>query len=287
MNFLAQLLNGVALGAGYALLALGWTVLLGAARLVNFAHGQLYMLGAFLTWWGTDKLELNYFASIPIALVGAGIIGGILQVAMSRLTIKQDLVSLMLVTLAFGDVLTGGSSLVFGNNPQQINAPGMNHRFNVFGTYLTYQDVGIIVVTLVLYAATWLVLSRTNLGHYIRGVAEDPKLARLYGINPARVYIAVFVFSAVVVALAGSLMGPQGPILTSIGFDQVIVTFLVVVLGGIGSILGALYVGFGLGIFTALFGAYISTAYSVAAAFAVLLIFLVIRPTGLKGAETA
>jgi branched-chain amino acid transport system permease protein len=284
MNFLAQLVNGVALGAGYALLALGWTVLLGAARLVNFAHGQLYMLGAFFTWWASDKLGLPYLLAIPVAIVGAAVIGAVLQLAMSRLTIKQDLVSLMLVTLAFGYVLTGGASLVFGNDPQQIDSPGTRHRISLFGTYLAYQDIAIIVVTLVLYAATWAVLTRTNIGHYIRGVAEDPQLARLYGISPARVYLGVFVFSSAVVGLAGSLLAPREPILTSLGFDQVIVTFLVVVLGGIGSIGGALGVGFGLGVFTALFGAYVSPAYSMAAAFAVLLVFLVIRPTGVKAA---
>jgi branched-chain amino acid transport system permease protein len=284
MNFMAQLVNGIALGAGYALLALGWTVLLGAARLVNFAHGQLYMLGAFFTWWASDKLGLPYLASIPVALVGAAVVGAVLQLAMTRLTIKQDLVSLMLVTLAFGYMLTGGASLVFGNDPQQLDSPGTAHRLRLFGTYLDYQDIAIIIVTLVLYAATWWVLARTNVGHYIRGVAEDPRLARLYGIDPARVYLGVFVFSAVVVALAGGLLGAREPILTTLGFDQVIITFLVVVLGGIGSIGGALVVGFGLGIFTALFGAYVSPAYSMAAAFAVLLVFLVIRPTGVKTA---
>jgi branched-chain amino acid transport system permease protein len=284
MNFMAQLVNGIALGAGYALLGLGWTVLLGSARLVNFAHGQLYMLGAFFTWWASADLGLPYLASIPVALIGAAVIGGLLQLAMSRLTIKQDLVSLMLVTLAFGYVLTGGASLVFGNDPQQIESPGTRHRISLFGTYLAYQDIAIIVLTLVLYAATWWVLARTDVGHYIRGVAEDPQLARLYGISPARIYLGVFIFSAVVAALAGALIGPREPILTSLGFDQVIVTFLVVVLGGIGSIGGALSVGFGLGIFTALFGAYVSPAYSMAAAFAVLLVFLVIRPTGVKAA---
>lgn len=284
MNFLAQVINGLALGAGYALLAVGWTVLLGAARLVNFSHGQLYMLGAFITWWGTSKLGLPYVAAIPIALIGCGVLGFLLQLLMSRLTLKQDLVSLMLVTLAFGYMITGGASVVFGGDPQQIASPGVEHRFRILGTYLAYQDVAIIACALLLYAATWWVLTRTNTGHVVRGVAEDPKLAQLYGINPAKVYVGVFVFAAVTAALAGAVIAPQQPILTSMGFDQVIITFLVVVIGGIGNILGGLTVGFGLGIFTALFGAYVSPAYSMAAAFAVLLVFLVVRPEGLKAA---
>lgn len=282
MNFLPQLVNGIALGAGYALLAVGWTVLLGSARLVNFSHGQLYMLGAFITWWGTSSLDLPYFAAIPLALVGTAAIGFVLQVLMTRMTLKQDLVSLMLVTLAFGYIFTGGATLVFGGDPQQIPSPGVEHRIEIFGTHLAYQDLIIIACALVLYAATWWVLTKTNTGRIVRGVAEDPKLAQLYGINPAKVYIGVFVFAAASAALAGAVIAPRHPILTSIGFEEVIITFLVVVLGGIGNILGGLIAGFGLGIFTALFGAYVSPAYSMAAAFTVLLVFLVIRPQGLK-----
>ena len=111
---------------------------------------------------------------------------------------------------------------------------------------------------------------------------RGPKLAQLYGINPAKVYVGVFVFSAVSAALAGAVIAPRQPILTSMGFEEVIITFLVVVIGGIGNILGGLTAGFGLGIFMALFGAYVSPAYSMAAAFAVLLVFLVVRPEGLK-----
>lgn len=282
MSFLAQLVNGIALGAGYALLAVGWSVLLGSARLVNFAHGQLYMLGAFITWWGTSTLGLSYFVAIPLALLGAAILGMLMQLLMTRLTLKQDLVSLMLVTLAFGYIFTGGASLIFGGDPQQIPSPGVEHRFTVFGTHLAYQDLLIIVCALGLYAATWWVLTKTNMGRIVRGVAEDPKLAQLYGINPAKVYLGVFVFAASSAALAGALIAPRSPILTSIGFEEVIITFLVVVIGGIGNILGGLIAGFGLGIFTALFGAYVSPAYSMAAAFAVLLVFLIVRPQGLK-----
>ena len=282
MNLLPQLVNGVALGAGYALLAVGWTVLLGSARLVNFSHGQLYMLGAFLTWWGTSTLDLPYFAAIPLAVVGTAILGFLLQLMMTKLTLRQDLVSLMLITLAFGYILTGGASLVFGGDPQQIPSPGVERRFEIFGTFLAYQDLIIIACALVLYAATWWVLTKTNAGRTVRGVAEDPKLAQLYGINPAKVYIGVFVFAAASAALAGAVIAPRHPILTSIGFEEVIITFLVVVIGGIGNILGGLIAGFGLGIFTAVFGAYVSPAYSMSAAFAVLLVFLVIRPQGLK-----
>jgi branched-chain amino acid transport system permease protein len=278
---LAQLVNGLALGAGYALLAVGWTVLLGAARLVNFSHGQLYMIGAFLTWLVITKLGLPYLVAVPIAVVAVAVLGGIMQLLMRRLTLDQNIVSLMLVTLAFGYLLEGGGALLFGGNPQIIDSPFQDSSMSLGAARFTGQDVLIIVLALVLYAATWFVLGRTNIGRIVRGVAEDPKLAQLYGIDAAKVYFGVFVFSAACAALAGAVVAPRSPILPSIGFDQVVITFLVVVLAGIGNLIGGLFVGMGLGVFTAFFGAYVSPAFSTAAAFAVLLVVLIVRPQGL------
>lgn len=281
MSLPAQLINGLALGAGYALLAVGWTVLLGAARLVNFSHGQLYMLGAFTTWVVVAKLGLPYLLAIPVALLVCGALGALMQLAMTRLTLDQKIVNLMLVTLAFGYLLQGGAALLFGGNPQRIDSPFESRSLALGAARFTQQDVLIVLATLALYAATWYVLGRTSAGRTVRAVAEDPKLAQLYGINAARVYVGVFVFAAVTAGLAGAVIAPRSPILTSIGFDEVIITFLVVVLGGIGSILGGLVAGFGLGVFVAAFGAFFPPAYAMAAAFAVLLAILVARPRGL------
>jgi len=127
----------------------------------------------------------------------------------------------------------------------------------------------------------WVVLNRTRTGAVVRSVAEDPKLAQLFGINAALVYIGVFVFECAAVAFGAGLVAPRSPILTSMGFDEVILTFVIVVLGGIGSVGGSLLAGFGLGMFTALFGALVSPAHTTAAAFFVLLAVLVLRPGGL------
>jgi len=282
MTLISALINGLAIGAGYALLAVGWTVLLGAARLVNFAHGQLYMLGAFGTWFAVSKLGLPYLAAIPLALVAVALLGVLMQLAMTKMTLDQNIVNLMLVTLAFGYLLQGGASLLFGGNPQRIESPFEGRSLTLGTARFTQQDLFIVVITLVLYAITLLVLRQTNIGRIVRGVAEDPKLGQLYGINAARVYLGVFVFAAVCAALAGATIGARSPILTSIGFEEVIITFLVVVLGGIGSIIGGLVAGLGLGVFVAVFGTYFPPAYSTAAAFAVLLVVLVVRPEGLK-----
>jgi branched-chain amino acid transport system permease protein len=282
MNLVQQLINGIVLGHAYALVAIGWTVLLGVARLVNFGHGQIYMLAAFVTWWAAMPLGLPYPVAILVA-VGAGIlIGLVMQAAMLRLTITQDLVSIMIVTLGFGHLMRGVAGLVFGGNPQVLETPLSYIDFEVAGAWVTAQDIAVIIACILFFLLLHFGLERGSLGRTARMVAEDPKLAQLAGINIKRVYFAVFAFEGAAVALAAALVAPRTPILTSIGFEEVIITFVVVVLGGIGSVAGSYVAGIGLGIFTALFGGFVSPAYATTAAFAVLMVVLVLRPGGLS-----
>ena len=118
MNLTQQLINGLVLGHAYALIAIGWTVLLGVARLVNFGHGQMYMLGAFMTWYSVSRLGLPYLVAIPVAMLAGVAVGYVMQRVMLRLTLAQDLVSIMIVTLGFGYVLHGAAGLVFGSTGQ-------------------------------------------------------------------------------------------------------------------------------------------------------------------------
>lgn len=282
MNVAQQLINGTILAAGYACVAIGWTVLLGAARLVNFAHGQLYMLGAFIAWSAMHRAGVSYLVSVPVAVLAMAALGVVLQLAMRRLMLEQNLTSLMIVTLGFGYVVQGAAARIFGGNPQTLVSP-LERAIVRFGEiWFSWQDVLIVGVTLLLFAALWVVLEHTRLGATVRAVAEDPKLAQLFGLNPALTYAGVFVFEAATVAFAATLVAPRSPILTNMGFDEVILTFVVVVLGGIGSVGGTLLASLGLGMFTAFFGALVSPAYTTAAAFAVVLAVLVLRPGGLS-----
>lgn len=281
MNLGQQLINGLVLGHAFALVAIGWTVLLGVARLVNFGHGQMYMLGAFVCWWAIAGLGLPYLVAIPVAMAAGILVGLVLQRVMLKATIEQNLVSIMIMTLGFGYVLHGGAALVFGSTGQILDTP-LAQREIVFGDlWLSWQDVAIILVAIAEFALLKMVLDRTRVGRLVRMVAEDPKLAELAGVNIRNVYLGVFAFEGAAVALAGAMVGPRTPILTSMGFEEVIMTFVVVVLGGIGSVLGSYLAGIALGLFTALFGALVSPAYTTAAAFAVLIAVLVLRPGGL------
>ncbi len=280
MNLPQQLINGLVLGSGYACVALGWTLLLGSARLVNFAHGQLYMLGAFACWFAMTTLGLPYAPAILFTVVVVGALGLAMRHALSRMIQQQNLTGLMIATLGLGYCIQGGAALLFGGDPQNLHSPLTRARIEIGELWFTQQDVLVLLGTLALYATVWLVVHKTRLGATIRAVAEDPAMASLFGINRNAVYAVVLVFACASVALAATLVAPRAPILTSMGFDEVIMTFAIVVLGGIGSIVGTLAAAFGLGMFVTLFGAWVSPAYAIGAAFALMLAVLVLRPGG-------
>jgi branched-chain amino acid transport system permease protein len=287
MTYLQQIINGIVLGHAYALVAIGWTLLLGVARLVNFGHGQMYMLGAFVTWWAMVKAGVPYAIALPISMAGGAVVGVAMQRVMLKATLEQNLVSIMIMTLGFGYVLTGAASMVFGSTGQILETALSTRDLAVGDLWLTWQDAAIVVAAIAVFATLKWILDGTRVGRLVRMVAEDPKLAMLAGVNVRRVYYGVFAFEGAAVAFAAGMVAPRTPILTSMGFDEVIMTFVVVVLGGIGSVTGSYLAGVALGLFTALFGALVSPAYTTAAAFVVLIAVLVLRPGGLSAGPAA
>jgi branched-chain amino acid transport system permease protein len=278
MNVAQQLVNGIIIGHAYALVAVGWTMLLGAARLVNFGHGQMYMIGAFIAWWVMRMTGLPYPVAVLLAVLAGAVLGAVMQRMVLRLTLSQDLVSLMIVTLGFGQMLEGAAGFAFGPKPQTLLSPFQSIDFRFASVWFTAQDTLVVVATIAVFVALHFVMTRTSFGSWVRMVAEDPALARLGGIEVSRVYMGIFAFEGAAVAFAATLVAPRTPILVSMGFDQVIMTFVVVVLGGIGSVGGSYVAGILIGLFTAFFGALVSPAYTTAAVFAVLIAVMVLRP---------
>lgn len=287
MNLIQQIVNGIVLGHAYALIAIGWTVLLGVARLVNFGHGQMYMLGAFVTWWAITSGGMPYLLAVPFAMVVGALLGLLMQRIMLKATFEQNLVSIMIITLGWGYVLHGVAALIFGSTGKILDTPLSLLDVPLESLWLTWQDVAIVIAAIVLFILLQRVLNKSRLGRLVRMVAEDPKLAQLAGINVRHVYYGVFAFEGAAVAFAAGMVAPRTPILTSMGFEEVIMTFVVVVLGGIGSVKGSYIAGVSLGLFIALFGAYVSPAYATTAAFLVLVIVLVVRPGGLSAQSGA
>jgi branched-chain amino acid transport system permease protein len=281
MNIWQQLANGVIMGHAYALIAIGWTLLLGAARLVNFGHGQMYMLGAFVAWIAMRALGLPYYAAVPLAVLAGAALGAVMQRAMLRLTLQQNLVSLMIVTLGFGEVVEGVAGLTFGVKPQMLASPLNAMDLQLGSVLVTVQDVSVVAATIAMFLVLRAVMAHGLVGSWVRMVAEDPRLTQLAGVNVARVYLGIFAFEGAAVAFAATLVAPRTPIITSMGFDEVIMTFVVVVLGGVGSVAGSYFAGLALGIFSAFFGALVSPAYTTAAAFLIMIPIMVLRPGGL------
>jgi branched-chain amino acid transport system permease protein len=278
MNLLQQVVNGVIIGHAYALVAVGWTMLLGAARLVNFGHGQMYMVGAFVAWWIMMTTGLPYPVAVIAAIVAGALIGAVMQRLLMRLTLSRDLVSLMIATLGFGQVLEGGAGLAFGPKPQTLLSPFESVSLHFGSIWFTLQDLILVIATIVVFLGLRYLLNATRFGTAVRMVAEDPALTRLGGIDISHVYMGIFAFEGAAVAFAATLVAPRTPILTSMGFDQVVMTFVVVVLGGIGSVAGSYVAGLSLGLFTALFDALVSSAYTTAAVFALLIAVMSLRP---------
>ncbi|MEK0075354.1 branched-chain amino acid ABC transporter permease [Bordetella pertussis] len=282
MNLLQQLINGIVLGHAYALIAIGWTLLLGVARLVNFGHGQMYMVGAFVTWWATTSAGMPYLLALPTAMALGALIGLAMQRIMLRATFEQNLVSIMIMTLGFGYVIQGVASLIFGSTGQILDTAWSQRDIEVGELWVTWQDAAIVVAAIAVFAGLKWLLEGSRAGRLVRMVAEDPKLAQLAGVDVRRIYYGVFAFEGAAVAFAAGMVAPRTPILTSMGFEEVIITFVVVVLGGIGSVTGSYAAGVALGVFTALFSALVSPTYATAAAFLVLIGVLVLRPGGLS-----
>ncbi len=278
MNVAQQLVNGIIIGHAYALVAVGWTLLLGAARLVNFGHGQIYMVSAFIAWWVMSTTGMPYALAVPLAILASAALGAIMQRLFLRLTLSQDLVNLMIATLGFGQILEGAAGLAFGPKPETLTSPLQAIIFTLGPVWFTAQDTLTVGATILVFLGLYLVLDRTRFGAAVRMVAEDPPLVALYGIQISRVYISIFAFEGAAVAFAAVLIAPRTPILTSMGFEQVVMTFVVVVLGGIGSVGGSYIAGLLLGLFTTFFSALVSPAYTTASIFALLIAFMVLRP---------
>ena len=276
----ARLVIGLSYGAGFALLAVGWTLLVGAAKLVNFAHGQLFMLGAYGTWLGVNGFDLPILAAAPFGVALAAAAGAVMQLFMLRVTKKQDLVALMLVTLGFSYFIEGAAAALFGEQPRLLRSGLTATSFSLGDGRVRIIDLMLVCSALLVFLVVWLGVHKTTFGVQLRAVAEDPALSEIYGIRANPIYVTVFALSGVGAGLAGALFAAQRTLLPSMGFQEMILTFAVVATGGVGAIWGNLAAALALGLFISFFGGFVSSAYALPAAFGLILLLLTLRPGG-------
>ncbi len=283
--FLGQLLLGLVNGSFYALLSLGLAVIFGLLGIVNFAHGALYMVGAYVAFVGLDRFGINYWASLVIAPLVVGAIGVVVERTLLRHLYKIDPIYGLLLTFGLALIAEGLFREQFGVSGQSYPVPdalqgSTNLGFMVLPNYRAW----VVLASLVVCLGTWFVIERTRLGATLRAGTENPALVQAFGINVPLMVMLTYAGGAGLAALAGVLAAPVIQVTPLMGSNLIIVVFAVVVIGGMGSILGSIVTGLGLGIVEGLTKVFYPEASSIVV-FVIMVIVLVIRPAGLFGKE--
>ena len=283
--FLAQLLLGLVNGAFYALLSLGLAVIFGLLGIVNFAHGALYMLGAFAAWIMFDKFGINYWYALLLAPLIIGTLGAVIERLFLKHLYKIDPIYGLLLTFGLALIAEGIFRELYGVSGQNYDVPALlsgatNLGFMVLPNYRAW----VVLVSLVVCLGTWYLIERTRLGAYLRAGTENAALVQAFGINVPLMVMLTYGAGAALAALAGVLAAPVIQVNPLMGSNLIIVVFAVVVIGGMGSILGSILTGLGLGVIEGLTRVFYPEASNIVV-FVIMVIVLMIRPTGLFGKE--
>ncbi len=282
-----QLLNGLVLGVGYALIASGFSMIFGVLRVVNFAHGNVYMIGAFVGLTAAKYFGNNFYISILAGMVSGALLGLILERLVFRPVRHLEPFAGLLTSTGALFALGIIGMLIWGASPKSydVNIPDMVWEFGNVTAY--YMQVFMMVAALVVMAALWWIVSKTHIGMAMRAAAHSTTLSQLMGIDVNAVTQFTLAVSSALAGLAGVLLSAYyGMVSFNVGFNAGIKAFTAAVIGGIGSISGSLLGGILLGLAEGLASGYISSGYRDAIAFAILVLVLLIRPTGLFGKTT-
>jgi branched-chain amino acid transport system permease protein len=278
-------LNGLVIGAMYMLMAVGFTLTFGIMRVVNFAHGEFYMLGAFTAFFTYVYWEMPFVVCMAIAAVTVGILGMLIERTLIQ-PFRSDEMSGMIATLAISVIIQNGAVLLWGPSPRAM--PDIVTGTLAVGPFsFPWSRLVVIVAAALIFAAFWLFMQRTRLGRAMRAVAQDTETALLQGIRVNYIYPLAFGLSVALAALAGALMGPVFSVSPFVGLTPMLKAFVVVILGGLGSVPGAVVGGLLLGMiesFTAtIFGSLVSDILQLL----LVILILLVRPAGLLGQREA
>jgi branched-chain amino acid transport system permease protein len=280
-----QLLIGLINGSFYALLSLGLAVIFGLLNIINFTHGAQYMLGAFCAYFVLHKLGLGYWWSLAIAPLAVGLLGVIIERTMLKPLYKLDHLYGLLLTFGLALIIQGIFRNEFGSSGLPYPIPQeLTGSRNLGFMFLPNYRAWVIVASLVVCFATWFVIERTRLGAYLRAATENPALVQAFGINVPRMITLTYGFGVALAALAGVMAAPIYQVSPQMGADLIIVVFAVVVIGGMGSIMGSILTGFGLGVVEGLTKVFYPEA-SNTVIFIIMAIVLLIKPAGLFGKQ--
>jgi len=278
-----QLLVGLINGSFYALLSLGLAVIFGMLNIINFAHGALYMMGAFAAYFLLQYGGLNYWWALLLAPLIVGAFGMLLERTLLRWLQGLDPLYGLLLTFGLALVIQGIFQNYFGSSGMPYAMPAeLRGGVNLGFMYLPIYRGWVVIVSLVICLATWFLIERTRLGAYLRAATENPTLVRAFGINVPMMITLTYGLGVGLAALAGVLSAPINQVGPLMGADLIIVVFAVVVIGGMGSIMGSIITGFSLGVIEGL-TKYFYPEASNTVVFVLMVLVLLVKPTGLTG----
>ena len=282
---LSQLLLGLVNGSFYAVLSLGLAVIFGLLNVINFAHGALFMLGALTAWMGAHYLGLNYWVMLVAAPLVVGALGVAIERGLLRWIYKLDHLYGLLLTLGITLVIEGVFRSIYGVSGQSYSAPELlTGAIDTGFMMLPIYRAWVVVAALAVCFGTWYMIEKTKLGAYLRAGTENPKLVEAFGINVPLMVTLTYGFGVALAAFAGVLAAPVMQVTPLMGQNLIIVVFAVVVIGGMGSIMGSIVTGLGLGVIEGLTKVFYPEA-STTVVFVIMVIVLLLRPAGLFGKQ--
>ncbi len=284
-GLLSQLLLGLVNGSFYAILSLGLAVIFGLLNVINFAHGALFMMGAVLTWMAMNYFGINYWVMLLLAPLVVGIFGVLIERLLLRWIYKLDHLYGLLLTLGLTLLIEGVFRSIYGVSGLGYDTPELLEGATNLGfMYMPNYRAWVVVASIGVCIGTWYVIEKTKLGAYLRAGTENPRLVEAFGINVPVMITLTYAFGAALAAFAGVLSAPVYQVSPLMGQNLIIVVFAVVVIGGMGSIMGSILTGLGLGVIEGFTKVFYPEASSTVV-FVIMVIVLLIRPAGLFGKE--
>ena len=282
---MGQLLLGLVNGSFYAMLSLGLAVIFGLLNVINFAHGALYMMGAFLAWMGLQYFGINYWVMLLVAPLLVGLFGIVIEKTMLRWLYRLDHLYGLLLTFGITLMLEGVFRSFYGVSGQPYSVPELLSGATDLGfMILPNYRAWVVAASLSVCLATWFIIEKTRLGAYLRAGTENPKMVEAFGVNVPLMVTLTYGFGVALAGFAGVLAAPILQVSPLMGSNLIITVFAVVVIGGMGSILGSIVTGLGLGVIEGLTRVFYPEL-SATVVFIVMAIVLLIRPAGLFGRE--
>ena len=282
---MGQLMLGLVNGSFYAVLSLGLAVIFGMLNIINFAHGAMYMAGAFFAWMGMTYWGIGYWWSLLLVPLAVGAVGVIIERTMLQWLYQLDHLYGLLLTFGLALMIEGVFRYFYGSSGLPYAIPEeLTGAINLGFMFLPKYRAWVVVVSFVVCLATWYVIEKTRLGAYLRAATENPRLTQAFGINVPLMVMLTYGFGVALAGFAGVLAAPAYQVSPLMGSNLIIVVFAVVVIGGMGSIMGSILTGLSLGVIEGLTKVFYAEASSTVV-FVIMVIVLMIRPAGLFGKE--